>query len=525
MTTKKHVSHRRFSRRQSGIFTKGYDEAGASLTKRALQGFIPSSGSPNEDILRHASTLRQRSRMLMMASPVATSVIDTYRTKVVGPGLSLKSTVDRDVLGLSAEQAKAIEKQIEAEFSLWASKKENCDALGISNFDAIQQLVIKSWLSSGDNLVLITREPATKMQPYSLRLHVVEADRIRTPEEYGSGIVSVYTKNARIPDGKPGAGHMIYDGIEVDERGKVIAYHISNVYPGEWNGEEIKYTRVKAYGEKTGLPNALFSIISERPDQYRGVPILSSSIETLVQSRRYTESELMAALVQSMFTAWVETGTDQSQIPMNEVGSEEDDTPDDGDFDGENSYEMAPGTVLHLAPGETVKFGSPNIPTAGFESFMKTIFKQIGAGNGLSYEVVMKEFNASYSASRAVLLEVWENIRMYRKWLVGFLCQPVYELFLTEAVALGRIKAPGFFDDPLIRAAWCKASWIGPVQGSIDPKKEIEADILAIQHGIKTHSQVTRERGGDWDSNIEQLKHENKRLFDAQRKPKPTPLE
>ena len=80
-------------------------------------------------------------------------------------------------------------------------------------------------------------------------------------------------------------------------------------------------------------------------------------------------------------------------------------------------------------------------------------------------------------------------------------------------MARGRIIAPGFFDDPLIRAAWCSAQWIGPVQGSLDPLKEANAAVLKIQHGLKTHEQATMEdSGGDWNANVEQLKAENEKL-------------
>lgn len=63
--------------------------------------------------------------------------------------------------------------------------------------------------------------------------------------------------------------------------------------------------------------------------------------------------------------------------------------------------------------------------------------------------MLIKEFNSSYSASRGALLEAWEAFKMRRKWFVDDFCQPVYEMFLAEAVALGRINAPGFFTDPL----------------------------------------------------------------------------
>ena len=125
-------------------------------------------------------------------------------------------------------------------------------------------------------------------------------------------------------------------------------------------------------------------------------------------------------------------------------------------------------------------------------------------------------FNASYSASRAALMEAWEAFHGRREMLINMFCQPVYEIWLSEAVARGRIKAPGFFDDPRIRAEWCRARWIGPVQGQLDPLKEAKAAVLKINHAIATHGEVTREMGGgDWESNVEQLTHENELLAAA----------
>ena len=105
---------------------------------------------------------------------------------------------------------------------------------------------------------------------------------------------------------------------------------------------------------------------------------------------------------------------------------------------------------------------------------------------------------------------------MRRGWFVDSFCQPVYEMWLAEAVARGRVKAPGFFNDPAVRAAWCGARWIGPVQGQLDPKKEVEAGILMTAHGFKTHEQVTRELGGgDWNENMDQVLIEREKCGEA----------
>lgn len=492
----------------------GYSEAGASRTRRAFKGMNAHSGSPNEDINWNNYTLRQRGRMLYMSSPLATSAINTNRTKAVGVGLTLKPSIDRETLGLSPEAAKEWQRHTEAEFRLWASRKDGCDAIGVNNFDALQQLALVSWLMSGDVFAVVKRNKPDRIRPYSLRIHLVEADRVRTPMEYGG------TTYPSITNGKnPDTGNRIFDGVEVDASGMVVAYFVHSTYPWETTMAENKWVRVEAYGKKTGLPNILHIMSSERPDQYRGVTYLAQVMEPLLQLRRYTDSALMMALVQSYFTAWIITKSNPDNIPFNETGDGLVGVPGSNPSEvprGENEYGMGAGTINVVPEGEDVRFGNPTMPVASFDAFVKTFCKLVGAGLGIPYDVLVKEYNSSYSAARAALLDAWEDFRMRRKWFVDDFCQPTYETWLSEAVARGRIIAPGFFDDPLIRAAWCTAQWIGPVQGSLDPLKEANAAVIQIQHALKTHEQVTMEvSGGDWDANVEQLAAENEKLTAA----------
>ncbi len=495
----------------------GYSDAGASVSKRALRGFKAKSGPPSEDIDDNNRTLRQRARMLYMASPVAAGAINTNRTKVIGTGLTLKSIINSNVLGTSPEEAKAWQDKVEAEFDMWASKKQNCDVLSANNFYGIQQTALKSWLMSGDVFVLICHEQPNPFNPYGLRLHLIEADRVCTPYRYGGNSFMLPTEG-EVPLGEPGAGNKVYDGVEVDSKGKIVAYHICNVFPTATRfNKELKWTRVEVYGEKTGLPNILHIMAAERPDQYRGVTYLAQVIEPLLQLRRYTESEMMAALVQSFFTAFVTTEANASEFPFNEVGTGDDPNGNPDEVSkSENEYELGPGTINVLEPGENVTFGSPNIPTAGFETFVKCLCRLVGSSLELPYDVLIKEFNSSYSASRGALIEAWEAFKMRREWFVEDFCQPIFEIWLAEAVARGRVQAPGFFDDPLIRTSWCGAKWLGPIQGQLDPVKEANAAIMLVNNGIKTRSQVAREiAGADFEDNIEQLRIEQQMLNEA----------
>lgn len=340
------------------------------------------------------------------------------------------------------------------------------------------------------------------MQPYSLRVQLVEADRVSTP-------IGMMVGGLQTASGKTEEGNLVYDGVEVDSDGMIVAYHISNRYPyelGSLNSQE--WVRVEAYGTETGLPNLVHVMDSERPGQYRGVSYLAQIIEPMLQLRRYTESELTAAIVESFFTAFIKTEASTDEMIFNEVGGEADNVSHDP-----NEYEMGPGQINVLNPGEDVTFGEPKRPAGGFDMFVNSVCTQIGAALEVPSDLLLKKFNASYSASRAALLEAWKAFRMRRVWFADDFCQPIYEVWLAEAVARGRIQAPGFFTDPLIRDAYCGSEWIGPSQGMLDPVKEISAEILSVNEGFTTHEDATiRLNGGSWDSNMDKLQRERSKL-------------
>ena len=490
------------------VMNKGYSHGGASYTKKALKGFTVESGSASEDINANLYTLRQRSRILYQTAPIATGALKRQRTNIVGAGLRLKATIDRDTLGMTKEQAEAWQRHTQAEFALWAQRKQACDATGVNNFYGMQQLVALAWPMSGDVFALVKRTAVTPLMPYSLRLHILEADRVRTPSDtvggakYNPLLTSLTTL-------KLANGNTIYDGVEVDKGGAVVAYHIANNYPNEFDSEPTKYVRVEAYGKETGLPNVLHIMDTERPEQYRGVPYLAQAIEPLLQMRRYTEAEITAAVVQSFFTAFIKTETNPNEIPFNEVGG--DGVPEVSK--DPNDYEMGPGTMNVLEPGEDVTFGSPTHPNTGFDAFMRALCEQVGAALEIPADLLLMSFNSSYSASRAAFLEAWKGFKMRREWLAEDFCRPVYELWLTEAVARGRISAPGFLTDPLIRQAYLGSEWIGPSAGALDPTKEIQAEVIAIENGLTTReAAAVKLNGSEYTRNADKLAVENELL-------------
>lgn len=451
-----------------------------------------------------------------MGSPVATSAIRTNRTNVIGTGLVVKSAIDAELLGMTKEQAIEWQQNTEREFALWANNKQACDATGVNNFYGIQQLAFASNLLSGDVFVLMEHRKRTKLLPYGLRLHVIEADRVASPASGNHSLSFGYT-STRLPN-----GNLCNDGVEIDSSGAIVAYHIRNGYPLEYSSEPVTFTRVQAYGRKTGLPNILHIMDTERPEQYRGVSYLAQVIEPLAQIKRYSDAELVAAVIQSFYTAFITTETNPDTIPFNEATPRDEMDEEDDDDDYDNEYEMGPGQFNVLKPGESITLADPKRPSSTFQEFVHAISEEIGAALEVPVDLLLKEFNSSYSASRAALMEAWKAFKMRRVWFIDDFCNPVWELWMSEAVALGRIKAPGFFSDPAIRSAYLRCEWVGPAQGQLDPVKEINAEISAIEHGLTTHEAAAiRYNGSDWDANIERLTYENERLAEANKSQQP----
>lgn len=471
------------------LTNSGYSHYGANTTKKSLLGWNYFGGDSRSDIEDNLSTLRQRTRDLYMGVPLATGAIKTMRTNVVGRGLMLKPTLDAEALHMAPEDAQKLEKRIAREWALWAESPD-CDMERLDNFYELQQLAFINWLLSGDCFALLPVKPRVN-QPYDLRVRLIEADRVSSPDDCDT------------------MDNQIIGGVEISQDGEVVAYHIAKHHPLSYADEPYEWKRVEAYGKKTGRKNILHIASRERIGQRRGVPLLAPVIEALKQLGRYTEAELVAAVVSGLFAVFIEQ---KDNGEGNAIGSAipEDEQIDAGD---DMSLELAPGAILELRNGEEAKAVTPGRPNAQFTGFVEAISKQIGAALEIPYELLMKRFDSSYSASRAALEEAWKMFRMYRTWLANDFCQPIYEEWMAEAVAKGRISAPGFFADPIRHKAYCRAQWNGPARGLLNPVQEVSAAVTRVENGFSTRSAETMEMaGGDYYSNCEQLMHEEKVL-------------
>ncbi len=478
----------------------GYGNYGANLSKKSMRGWMYHGGSPKEDIEDNLNVLRQRSRDAYMGIPTASAALKTMRTNVVAGGLMPSPQIDADYLRLTNEQAEALQAQILREFALWADTPV-CDADRVDNFYKLQQLAFLSYLMNGDAFALLPMKEQPG-QPYSLRVRVIEADRVCSPDSYDR-LAPCEVKGHRV--------HSIVQGVETDADGMVIAYWICNQHPLSSLSNQagaLEWTRVEAYGS-SGRPNVLHVMNRERAGQRRGVPVLAPVLEALKQLGRYTEAEITAAVISAMFTVFIQSATVQDGKPIGEALPPEQliDAQDQG------TIELGNGAIVALNPGETVEFAKPEHPNSGYDAFFNAMVKEIGAALEIPPEVLEKQFTQNFSSARGSLNEFWRTCGMQRDWFSDDFCQPVYEAWLAEAVARGRIKAPGFFGDPAIRKAYADCKWNGPSRTALNPSQEVEAAIKRVDAGFSTAEEETAQlTGGDYNRNI------RKRAIEAARK-------
>jgi len=186
--------------------------------------------------------------------------------------------------------------QVQREFSLWADSVD-CDWCGAQNFYQLQALVLRGVLESGDCFTLLPDAPAAnKRQPYRLRLQILEADRVGNPH------------------GQPDSDTMCA-GVRLGGEGVARAWHVYDRHPGaalhmglHRGGADNPYAgRWIAAQGSSGRARMLHHWRKLRPGQPRGVPYLAPIIDCLKQLARYSEAEIMAAVVTSYLTVFIET--------------------------------------------------------------------------------------------------------------------------------------------------------------------------------------------------------------------------
>lgn len=460
---------------------------GASVVTEALRAFYAPHGSADRDIAGDLDVLRRRSRQLFQNNTFSRAMISSFDTNVVGTGIKARPNLMlSEMLGLTSEDAEKWANKTKVLFNLWATDKK-CDAEKTNNFFQLQDLALKTALLGGDCFALSCFDE--NFAPYGMNIKLLEGERVQNP-------LGQMNSDA------------LAEGIEVDKNHAPLAYYFTQkpVWSFDDYTDFVDSVRVPAF-DAFGNPNVIHVFTSDRTDQRRGVPLLAPVICQLKQQERYQDAELMAAVISACFTAVLENNVpDEAEELYGNVPEEERVEKTQTDSYGNvipdatrPSLEMKPGAIWSLAQGQKISSLNPQRPNVNYQPFVESIFAEAAAAVGVSFEVVLRKFNNSYNAVRAALLESQKTFKKMCMNFVADFCKPVYEKWLANAVLLGIIDAPGFFDDPIKRKLWSQCLWIGDAAFLLDPKKETEAIKMQIDEQLISRDMAcAMVNGGDY---------------------------
>ena len=429
-----------------------YDAAKVDRTRgRAPIG----NPSPFAESANTRQQLLAASRDLDRNNAFAHGLFNSLVDMIVAEGIRYESRIRFGGAGGRMNETK--NKAAESAFARWARA---CDPTGQLSFVETQALVERELWVAGE--VLVLRSATDDDREVPLAIEVVPTERLADSEMQAQTLSN---------------GNRIYQGVEVDSSGRVVAYHIFRDHPGDPFADGT-IDRIEA-------DRVLHLYHSRRPGEFRGTPRAASAVRAFESLGQYLDAELTKANVAAA-VAFLHTKKRQG-ISLTVNGQ---DTHDDY---GNAVGQVVPGTILSGDHGDDLTVASPSLTSTAFDPFAVLILRMIGAGMGTSYELVSRDLSRhNFASLRQGMLQDRRLFRCRQRFLDDKLCDPVLGWFLSAA-RTARVQPFLSMRD----AQFEQHEWMLPHQEWIDPLKDLQADLLAVKSGLKSIRDVASLHGFD----------------------------
>lgn len=431
---------------------------------RLTAAFAQSERSINTELRGDLDALRRRSRDLTKNEPLAQKFMEMVTTNVVGAnGFTLQARaadgVKQDGLANTA---------IELAWLDW-SKAKNCDVSGRMSFPDMTRAIMRGVARDGEALIRI-REGANNKYGYALQYLDIERLDTTLNREEASGI------------------NQIIMGVEIDTDGRPVAYHLLTAPIGrDVIGK--KHARILA-------KEIIHLFITDDPEQVRGIPWMHASMIRIHHLKGFQEAAIIAARVgaskMGFFTnkdgtaSGIQDGEDEAGVPFTEA---------------------EPGQFGMLPEGYSFESFNPDYPHANYEPFVKGAKRDIGSGFGAAYHTLGNDLEGvNFSSIRSGTLEERDNWMLIQRWLVGAFLDGVYEGWLDNSLLSGAITLPNGSPLPAAKKQKFLAhEFQGRRWQWVDPLKDINASVIAIENGLASPYTIASQQGLDAEDVLDDI--------------------
>lgn len=443
-----------------GTSASAPDYEGATVARRGK--LWRSSGvSASSAVIGGGATVRARARDLVRNNPWADNGVTAWAANCVGTGIRPRSEVE------DAETRAQLHE-------LWRRWVCQCDADGALDFYGQQAMAVRAVVESGEIFVRLrprgVRDARGAGLTVPLQLQMIEADQVPLHLTRTEG------------------RNRIVAGVEMDQIGRRVAYHMFGAHPGDpltpFGGGTTR--RVPA-------ESVIHVFLPERPGQVRGMSWFASVLLKLRELDLYEDAELVRKKTAALFAGFITQPHDE-EMPAPLAGDQS--RAVDGDAAAEDEARLEAGTMQVLRPGEEVNFSSPADVGGTYEVFLKQQLHAVAAGIGVPYEALTGDLSqVNFSSIRAGLIEFRRRCLMFQRQVINHqLNRVVWREFVRQAVLSGALPSlsPVEFDEVV-----SKVRWIGQGFEYVQPLQDVQADLMAARAGFDSRDQIIAKKGGD----------------------------
>lgn len=436
-----------------------YDASGMG---RRLAGWRPPTTSPNT-AMKGTALMRERARDSSRNDASAASGIQKWTTTLVGIGITPRFRRIKD----RTRRQEIVD--------LYNDFVAQADADCVLNLYGMQALGTRTWFDGGECFIRKRRRFLDEGLPVPMQIQLLESDMVPFLD-------------ADTYQGLP-AGNIIRSGIELNKRGKRVAYWVYKTHPGD-------SLVIYSSDDLVRVPASEMSHIFEpkRPGQLRGISELVTILTGLRNTADYKDAVLERQKLANLFVAFIKRAL--PTLAPGDLG---------GGTDPLNSQPLTPGDPAPLVPlqpglfqelddGQDVTFSNP--PEAGttYSDYIRTNGLDISAGAGLPYELHSGDIINVSDRTLRIIINEFRRLAEQRQWqiVIPMFCQVTVDWFVEAAVLAGKISIEEAEDAR--RVEHSPHGW-----PDIHPTQDIQGRILAKDAGLRSRSSIISASGDDPD--------------------------
>jgi capsid protein len=308
------------------------------------------------------------------------------------------------------------------------------------------------------------------------RLQGISAHRVATPPEMADR-----------------EGKTIIDGVEIDSRGRPVAYWIQE------GVEADKFTRRTAQ-------EVIHLFEPESPGQYRGIPMLTPVMTVLHDFNDLFLFEMRAAKDAAEKSTIITNATGQLDISKlrrevisGNAGAASSTNPDDWKERTQFFQRVVGGRTIAMKQGEDIKQFMSNRPTVSQQWMFDYLASRICAGIGFS-KLLVFPWSIQGTVARADL-ELARNFFLCRFAPVQSVVQEIYRF----VIGVARFTDARIADAP---SDWARVNIRPPRTVNVDVGRNAQAIRSDLETGQTTYDEQYAMRGYDWREQLRQKARE-----------------